>query len=73
MDSAGVDEWKKYKWTHIKGNDGPGQEFVYKLMDRVPAIDEPIPVKAIDDNSDDNVPEGWTDNPKGHTPELPYE
>ena len=71
--SALEEEWLKYKWTHIKGNDGPGQEFVYKLMDRVPTPYEPIPVKAIDDNSDDNTPTGWTDNPTGHTPLLPYE
>ena len=71
--SAGETDWKKYNWVLIKGSDGPGQEYIYKLMDREPASDEPIPVKAVDDNSDDNVPEGWTDNPKGHTPELPYE
>ena len=63
MDSAGVDEWTKYKWTHVKGNDGPGQEFIYKLMDRAPALDEPIPVKKLDDNSDDNVPIDWNRRP----------
>ncbi len=42
-------------------------------MDREPASDEPIPVKAIDDNSDDNIPTGWTDNPKGCSPSNPYE
>ena len=42
-------------------------------MDRKPTSSEPIPVKAVDDNSDDNVPTGWTDDPKGHTPQKPYE
>lgn len=52
----------------LPGNDGTDIEFIYKRTDVYVAPDTPVSVQE-----DDNVPEGWDDNPSGISEQFQFE
>lgn len=54
-----------------RGTDGDSVEYIYKR-----AAEEAVPEKPVakyGDNRDDDIPDGWTDDPQGVTEDYPYE
>lgn len=54
-----------------RGTDGDSVEYIYKRT-----IEEAVPEKPVakyGDNRDDDIPDGWTDDPQGVTEDYPYE
>lgn len=60
--------WSKYG---DRGIDGDTIEYIYKrtTVETIPDT----PVKKYDDNRDDNIPDGWTDDPSGVSEDWPFE
>lgn len=52
-----------------KGMDGDGCEYIYKQTSTFVSPDRPLDMSQ----TDDYVPEGWTDDPQGVSESLPYE
>lgn len=54
-----------------RGMDGDGVEYIYTrtTTENVPST----PTAKYGDNRDDDIPDGWTDNPSGVTEDYPYE
>lgn len=50
------------------GTDSTDKEQIYKTT-----AEEEVPSKPASKNVDDDVPDGWSDNPKGVSPEAPCE
>lgn len=73
------DDYSLYTWSQFTGDDGYGYEYIYKLKaDSDPwAVPVPpttcAPYTSETYQTNDYVPEGWTDNPSGITAEMPYE
>lgn len=61
------DTWSEYTepkvWSHygVNGQDGDGVEYIYKLTNTAEQPARP----TTSNNTDDYVPDGWTDNPTG--------
>ena len=59
--------WQQFSdpipWSVLgeKGRDGDGYEYIYKLSDSDPGT----PVAKYGDNRDEDIPDGWTDDPQG--------
>lgn len=50
-------DYENYTWVKWKGEDGFGYEYIYILSNTAPAVPTDI------DQTDDFVPESWSDNP----------
>lgn len=57
-----------YTWKAWKGEDGFGYEYIFKLTSNATAPSLP----SSSPNTDDYVPDGWTDNPGGVTASQPF-
>lgn len=57
----------KYKWTKWQGEDGWGYEYIYALTSEEVAPDLPDSIQ-----SDDDVPENWSDDPLSVSKNTPY-
>lgn len=57
------------KWGTV-GKDGDGVEYIFKLTT---TADSPGNITENDEDADEYVPDGWTDNPTGVDAEHPYE
>lgn len=57
-----------YKWQYVRGEDGFGYEYIFKLTEDYIAPDLP----QIGDDYDDYVPTGWTDDAGDVSEDMPY-
>lgn len=61
--------WSLYSWKKWQGEDGLGYEYIYKRTTNATAPSTPTETSQ----SNDFVPDGWTDDPTGVTEDYPYE
>lgn len=59
--------WGLYQWAKWEGQDGYGYEYIYKLTSSETAPNTPTDISQ----TDDYVPDGWSDNPPSVTESNP--
>lgn len=57
----------KYKWTKWQGEDGWGYEYIYQRTSKYEAPELPI-----SENSDNYIPDNWSDDPMDVSEDYPY-
>lgn len=72
--------YSAYTWSQFTGDDGYGYEYIYKLKVDSDPWDVPTqesgtcaPYSSETYQTNDYVPDGWTDSPSGITNKMPYE
>ena len=73
-------DYSLYTWSQFTGDDGYGYEYIYRLKADSDPWDVPVPhsgtcapYSSDTYQTNDYVPEGWTDSPSGITSAMPYE